>query len=64
MTPERLEELKAILDEDGYFVTDDIRDLIAEVERLHRLRDVINQNHSSNGYIFAKDLKKILEDTP
>jgi hypothetical protein len=38
MTPERLEELKAILDEDGYFVTDDIRELIAEVERL-RERD-------------------------
>lgn len=36
MTPERLEELKAILDKDGYFVTDDIRELITEVERLSK----------------------------
>jgi hypothetical protein len=35
--------LKAILDEDGYFVTDDIRDLIAEVEKLVEVRKVLQE---------------------
>jgi hypothetical protein len=48
MTPDRLEELKAILDEDGYFVTDDIWELIAEVERLNVL--IENQSETIQKY--------------
>jgi hypothetical protein len=61
MTPERLEELKAILDEDGYFVTDDIRELIAEVERLNVL--IKNQSDTIRS-MSSKHHNRCTEDTP
>jgi hypothetical protein len=62
MTPERLKELKAILDKDGYFVTDDIRELIAEVERLNVL--IENQSETIQKYSAEHYKRCTLKDTP